>query len=584
MKKFMESVLGPKIAGVRVIPVKTKITVVFTIIILVSNLSSNYINLIFNRTELVKLMKQLLAKDLKDIYTFTNIQHEIYKMNGNIDEAISEIERKGINELKNSKSIMIGVKPDSKILFQSSKMDKRFEKLADEKSLQTIIESSRMVDVEVDGKVEQERQAEGFITLSFNNNQYLAAYKYNKNWDVYLIRGEESDEFFWAQRRNFVIISFLILVITTGSAWIGIILLNKILSLIGALTKNIMHMVETQNLELIDMSKATNDDVSYLGFAFNSLSSTIDNLINIFRKFANRDIVIKAYRDREVKLEGVQKELTIMFSDIKSFTFITETLGTDIIKLLNLHYDNAIREVVREDGVIGAIIGDALLAVFGAMDDLESAGKNKSYQAVVASYKIQELAKNLRDTMTAKRDELIKHKKKLSKEEEKVYRAVLLEVGVGLDGGHVFYGTIGSYVRMTNTVIGDNVNAASRLEGLTRIYQLPVICSEYVKDDIESHVEGLPMYFMEIDTVQVKGKTTGKKIYWPILEEHYTTKLKKEVKTFSVGLKHYYDGDWKKAHVEFNKCSLTVAKEFQMRTATNKAPKGWDGIWQMTTK
>jgi class 3 adenylate cyclase len=584
MKKFIDSILGPKIAGVRVIPVKTKITIVFTIIILVSNLSSNYINLIFNRAELVKLMKQLLAKDLKDIYTFTNIQHEIYKMNGNIDEAVGEIEKKGVNELKNSKAMMIGVKPDGAIFFQASRLNKRFDKLTDEDSLKTIIKSTRTVSVQNGEKTEEEKQADGFITLKFNNSEYLAAYKYNKNWDVYLIRGEEVDEFYWSQRKNFMIISFLILVITSGSAWIGIILLNKILRLIGILTKNIMHMVETQNLELIDMSKATNDDVSYLGFAFNSLSSTIDNLVNIFRKFANRDIVIKAYRDKEVKLEGIQKELTIMFSDIKSFTFITETLGTDIIKLLNLHYDNAIREIVREDGVIGAIIGDALLAVFGALDEFESAGKNKSYQAVVASYKIQELAKNLRDSMTVKRDELIKQKKKLSKEEEKVYRAVLLEVGVGLDGGHVFYGTIGSYVRMTNTVIGDNVNAASRLEGLTRIYQLPVICSEYVKDDIESHVEGLPMYFMEIDTVQVKGKTTGKKIYWPILEEHYTTKLKKEVKAFSIGLKYYYDGDWKKAHTEFKKCSLTVSKEFLMRTAANKAPKDWNGIWQMTTK
>ena len=584
MNKFIESIMGPKIAGVRVIPVKTKITVVFTIIILVSNLSSNYINLIFNRTELVKLMKQLLAKDLKDIYTFTNIQHEIYKMNGSMDDAMQEIEKKGINELKNSKAIMIGVKPDSTILFQASRINQRFEKFDDQKSLQTIIDSTRTVTVQNGEKTEEEKRADGFISLNFNKNQYLAAYKYNKNWDVYLIRAEEVDEFYWAQRKNFIIISLLILGITTGSAWIGIILLNKILRLISSLTKNIMHMVETQNLELIDMSKASNDDVSYLGFAFNSLSSTIDNLVGIFRKFANRDIVIKAYRDKEVKLEGVQKELTIMFSDIKSFTFITETLGTDIIKLLNLHYDNAIREIVNEDGVIGAIIGDALLAVFGAMDDLESSGKNKSYQAVVASYRIQELAKNLRDSMTVKRDELIKQKKKLSKEEEKVYRAVLLEVGVGLDGGHVFYGTIGSYVRMTNTVIGDNVNAASRLEGLTRIYHLPVICSEYVKDDIESHMEGLPMYFMEIDTVQVKGKTTGKKIFWPILEEHYTVKLKKEVQIFSAGLKHYYNGDWKKAHTEFKKCSLTVSKEFIMRTSANKAPKDWNGIWQMTTK
>jgi class 3 adenylate cyclase len=526
-------------------------------------------------------MKQLLAKDLKDIYTYSNIQHEIFQMNGNLEDAISEIENKGLNEIKNSKSIMIGVKPDGQILFQASKLTKRFDKLTDTNSLNTIINSQQAVTRE---NGEEDIKAEGFITINFNNDEYLSAYKYNKNWNVYLIRGEETNEFFHNQQVNFIIISTLILFITLISAWIGIVLLNNILRLIGTLTRNIMKMVETQNLELIDMSKATNDDVAYLGYAFNSLSSTIDNLIGIFRKFANRDIVIKAYRDREVKLEGVQKDLTILFSDIKSFTFITETLGTDIIKLLNLHYDHAIREIVHHDGVIGAIIGDALLAVFGALDELESAGKNKSYQAVLASYKIQELAKNLRDSMTVKRNQLIKQKKKLTKEEEKVYRAVLLEVGVGIDGGHVFYGTIGSYVRMTNTVIGDNVNAASRLEGLTRIYDLPVICSEYIKDDIEGHTEGLPMYFMEIDTVQVKGKTTGKKIYWPILEEHMTPKIKKEIKTFTNALQLYYKGEWKKAHGEFEKCTLTVSKEFVMRTQGHRAPKNWNGIWQMMTK
>lgn len=572
LQNLFRIIFGQKINNIRIVPVTTKITITFTLIILVSNLSSNYINLIFNRTELVSIQQKLLAQDLKELNNYTNMQHEIYKINKDKDASLNSIEKKGLSELERSKSITLGVRPDGSLLFQASKVPRALV-LEDQKTLKKIIEKKESTGVH-----------QGLIPLKFNNDEYLAAYVYNENWDIFIIRGEEVDEFYENQRKIFQKVSFFIMIITLASAVVGVYLLHSLLRLIGVLTTNIMRMVQTKNLEIIDLKGAVNDDVSFLGFAFNTLSSTINNLVSIFRKFANQDIVLKAYRDKEVKLEGVQKELTIMFSDIKSFTFITETLGTDIIKLLNLHYDNAIREIIEHDGVIGAIIGDALLAVFGAMDEYESAGLNKSYQSVVASYRIQALAKELRDSMTEKRNELLKKKKKLSKDEEKVYKAVLLEVGVGLDGGEVFYGTIGSYVRMTNTVIGDNVNAASRLEGLTRVYKLPVICSEYVKKDIENNIDGIPIYFMEIDTVQVKGKTTGKKIYWPILEEHYTAKVKKEVKIFEEGLALYYEGKWKKAYPFFKKCKLTAAKEFCTRTEGGRAPKNWNGIWEMKTK
>jgi class 3 adenylate cyclase len=568
MAKLIENLLGKKVNQTRVFPVTIKIILIFTLIILVSNLTSNYINLMFNRTELISMMHQLLGKDLRDIYNFCNTQHEIYQFNHDMHKSVDSMREKGLHELKNSKAIVLGIKPDGKLLFQSSKI-REHKEFGDLGSLREMIRKK-------DSNV-----SEGFTNIRFNNEDYFAIYKYNQKWDIFLLRGEEVNEFYARSRMIFGYISGIVIIVTLISAVVGIFFVSFVLRYIGIITNSIMHMVQSQQLEIIPLDKAPNDDITYLGVAFNSLSSTINNLVTIFRKFANKDVAQKAYRERQIKLEGTQRELTVLFSDIKSFTFITETLGTDIIKLLNLHYDKAIREIVRYDGVIGSIIGDALLAVFGV---LEEEGENKSIQAVKAAYQIQEVAESLRQKMHKRREEIVRREGKLTHEEESVFKAVLLEVGVGIDGGEVFYGTIGSYVRMTNTVIGDNVNAASRLEGLTRIYKVPVICSEFVKNDIEKSVQGHGLRFIELDTVMVKGKTIGKKVYWPVLESEIDKKLHAELENFSSGLELYYNGDWKKAYRFFSKCTLPAAEVFKDRTKNNDCPKRWNGIWEMTTK
>jgi adenylate cyclase len=570
VKRLIAFLLGGKVAGTRVTPVHTKILITFILIILVSNLSSNYINLTLNRAEMVRQMKELLAKDLRDIYNFCNNQYEIFELTGNKARSIGSITRKSLHELKNDKAVVLGVRPDGKLLFQASKVEKQ-ERFSDQKSLLSMKASH------VDG------QQDGFLKMRFLDQKYLAAWKYNSKWNIFLVRAEEENDFFRRQRAIFRNVSIIILVITLISTAIGIWLLQQILRYVRVITRGIMEMVRTQELSAIDLSRAPADDITYLGMAFNSLSSTVNNLIGIFRKFANQDIVHKAYHDREVKLEGIQRELTILFTDIKRFTFITETLGTDIIKLLNLHYDHAIREIIRHDGVIGSIIGDALLAVFGVLETSTEHGEgNKSYQAVLAGYKQHETVEKLRLEMKEKRDALVERYGKLTVEEEKVYKAVQLEVGVGIDGGEVFYGTLGSYVRMTNTVIGDNVNAASRLEGLTRVYKVPVICSEYVKNDIEKNVAEHGLKFVELDRVQVKGKTKGISIYWPVLGADYE-ELQDQLEIYSVALKFYYKGDWKQARPLFKKCKLAPAAEFRKRIS-GKLPEGWKGIWAMTSK
>jgi len=566
MADWFSRVVGQKVNGVRVVPLVLKIVTIFTVFLLISNFTTNYINLMLNRGEQIRLLNQLLVKDLKELHVFAGNQFQIFNFNPDLEGAVENIESAAIRNHRGERSLSIGVTPDGAVFFQASTFDTATD-FPDTEALET------MNDALADG-VE-----EGTINFEFAGYDYFGVYKYNNDWGMFQIRAEELTEFYADSVRIFRQVSVIILGLSIVFVVIGILILRFILRFVRAITDNIMRMQAGQTLELMDLEGAPNDDVTYLGVAFNSLSNTIDNLLTIFKKFVARDVAAKAYQEREIRLEGAKRNLTILFTDIKSFTFMTETLGTDIIKLLNLHYDKAISHIHRHNGDIGSIIGDALLAVFGTVaEDHE----NKSLQAVRAAYKIHEVAASLRQEMYNRRELILKQRGNLTEAEENVFRAVLLEVGVGIDGGEVFYGNIGSNERMVNTVIGDNVNSASRLEGLTRFYKVPVVVSEYVKDEVTAATDDYE--FMELDSVQVKGKTQGKKIFWPIRKEQFDEQLRQDVEEYKQALHFYYVGDWGAATDHFRRCTFTVADLFAKRIAGKTAPENWNGVWTMSEK
>ncbi len=556
-----------RVGGVRIIPLSFKIITIFTILLLLSNFVSNYINLMMNRRELVKLMNQLLIKDLKELYIYANNQYEIYQFTLDDQKAIQNISESASREFRFDRSAAIGLMADGSILFQASK-GKDFPVFEDQRALEILKKNL------------DEGIQEGTILFKQGNGNYFGVFKYHSDWNAFLIRAEELGEFYRDSWRIFILITVIIFGITLICTVLGIYLLQAILKYVNIISTSIMEMIKSQKLHPVDLQKAPSDDVTFLGMAFNSLVVTVDNLMSIFKRFVTEDVALRAYQEREVRLEGSQRNLTILFTDIKSFTYMTETLGADIINLLNMHYNRAIHHIHSHGGIIGSIIGDALLAVFGT---LEGFGKSKSFQSVETAYLIQEVAESLRSTMTQRKKELESKNGRLSEAEERIYKAVLLEVGVGIDGGNVFYGNIGSYERMTNTVIGDNVNSASRLEGLTRIYKVPVICSKEVRDEIEA--EGDSGYlFLELDQVQVKGKTEGKCVYWPIPERIRKEMDQRSIEIFQGALKLYYAGEWAGAKKGFESCSLPCAETFLERVSYTECPKDWNGIWTMKSK
>ena len=547
-----------------IIPISSKILLVFITLLLLSNFFTNFVNLQLNQRQIINLTNQNLVNQLKEIYTTATNQYEIYKYSQDKDESINSIIDTAKKGFSQKNSMVMGVEVGGRLLLSASASENE-EFFWDSDALYEMNEKRL------------EGITEGSIYFDTKKGEFLGVYKYHEDWRCYLLRAELVSDMNSSTVKIFALISGIICIITVIFLWIGLVLFNKILSNVKRITEGLYRMQASQSMELIDLSGASNDDITYLGASFNSLSATINNLLGIFQKFVSKDVVNKAYSYHIIRLEGTQRELTMLFSDIKGFTYMTETLGNDIINLLNIHYDKVIHNIHQNDGVIGSIIGDAVLAMYGTFNFQD----NKSVQAVRSAWSITRVTAELREKLIFRRKE-IEETRPLTESEEKVFKAVLLDVGVGIDGGNVFYGNIGSSEHMTNTVIGDNVNSASRLEGLTRVYKIPVIVSEYVKNEVESATSAYK--FIEIDTVQVKGKTEGKKIFFPIDVSSADEEIIRKYEIFQLGLQAYYDGDWKQARALFKTCELDVGKVFLERISIRQAPADWSGIWTMTTK
>ncbi len=579
-----------RVGETRIIPISLKIVAIFTVLLLLSNFATNTINLIMSQRQIINLNNEIMVSRLKDLYSAASNQYQIYNFNGDRQNSIEALKTVAKNGFELPNSYAVAFDRQGNILFEICADGTQ----SDESSIRDLmikegVDSLESPDYKFDDYTFYDKHTlqnlnndyekevfDGSVNFETKNGSYFGVYKYQSDWQCYFIRAELRAD---TQRSTFIVLAFISLVIVVLLVvflLVGYKVFGKILANVRNITNSLYQMQQNQQLTKIDLSNSPNDDITYLAASFNSLSSTISNLLGIFQKFVSKDVVAKAYNEHQIRLEGKRRNLTILFSDIKSFTFRTETLGNDIIDLLNVHYDRVIHAVHENMGVIGSIIGDAILAIYGT-DNV----KQKSLDSLEAAWAITDLTQQLREKMIIRREEIEK-KRKLTGSEEMVFKAVLIDVGVGIDGGNVFYGNIGSNEHMTNTVIGDNVNSASRLEGLTRIYHLPVICSQYVKDEVESYSDKYT--FFEIDTVQVKGKTEGKKIFYPVNLATAEEGLGDKFKIFEEALASYYSGDWTKARKLFNQSELEVKEVFLERIGRASAPADWSGIWTMTTK
>lgn len=277
-----------------------------------------------------------------------------------------------------------------------------------------------------------------------------------------------------------------------------------------------------------------------------------------FARYVSRDIISQLieHPDR-VRLGGHAKDMTILFSDIRGFTTLSESLTPDqLVELLNMYLDAMTKIILQNNGVVDKYIGDAIMAFWG--DPLDN--PHHAQDAVHVAH------------------QMIKRLAALNIELSECGMPTL-SIGIGINSGKAVAGNMGSEQRFDYTVMGDEVNLASRLEGLTKEYKIGLICSQNVIDRLPLETAHL---MREIDRVKVKGKLTAVPIY---------TFISADDSAFALGRDAYYAGNWSDAvaHLTTHLARVTHdgpaeilldrAKEFSL-----SPPISWTGSYEMKYK
>lgn len=423
----------------------------------------------------------------------------------------------------------------------------------------------------------------GFVTLSLAGIERVAVtFPFVPfGWQVFV--SEQRQTFFGdvetiAQTTLYILlgaslISILLLLLMTGyltrpiEKVVGvmrrIIESNNLSERVPVLYKDeIGQLSHTFNLMLEELDRAYNQIKKY---AFEAVvAQKRENRIrNIFQLYVPKDVIDEVFMNPDKMLVGNNRDVSILFSDIRSFTTISEKMAPDaLVNALNRYFSIMVDVIVARNGMVDKYIGDAIMAVFGA----PVSHGHDALDSVLAGLEMTE-------ALT------------VFNEEQKRLGGPEFKIGVGINYGIVTVGNIGCDKKMNYTVIGDTVNLASRLEGLTKHYHQPILFSDYVYE----HIKGKIPCRM-VDKVAVKGKTQGVPILTARREISKTEAEAWKIHEEAVDL--YYRRSFGRAAELFEKILALfpgddIAAQYLERShryAKNPPPADWDGVEVMTEK
>jgi adenylate cyclase len=286
-----------------------------------------------------------------------------------------------------------------------------------------------------------------------------------------------------------------------------------------------------------------------------------------FSTYVSASVVDKLMKNPEtLALGGVQREMTVFFSDIAGFTTISESLSpTELVSFINEYLDSMTQLIFKHEGTLDKYIGDAIMAFWNAPADQA----DHALKGVKAALDCMEQLHVLQQ--------------KWSGEGKAPFN-----IRIGLNSGQMLVGNMGSTTKMNYTIMGDSVNLGSRLEAANKEYGTNIMMSEFTKAHVDKQIES-----RELDLITVKGKNKPIAVYEVLgMKGMLKPDKVKSVGLYMQGVACYKNKQWTEALDLFNKTlavdpndgpSKTYIKrciEFQK----NPPADDWDGVWRMKTK
>jgi adenylate cyclase len=287
---------------------------------------------------------------------------------------------------------------------------------------------------------------------------------------------------------------------------------------------------------------------------------------DLFGQYVPPELVDEMARDPErYSMEGKNEELTVLFSDVRGFTTISEGLDPKELTRLMNEYLGAMTQVVRKNrGTLDKYIGDAIMAFWGA----PVADADHARHAVQTALEMQVELRKLDEPFKAR-------------------GWPPLHIGVGINSGTMTVGDMGSPVRKSYTVMGDAVNLGSRLESITKQYGVGIIVSETTRAQVKDYI------YRELDRVRVKGKDEPVGIFEPLgMPAEISKATQDELKLWNQALRFYRAQDWDQAELQLYNLSRISPERYLYQLYTtriahhraNPPGDGWDGVTTFETK
>ncbi|MBD2024729.1 GAF domain-containing protein [Leptolyngbya sp. FACHB-711] len=321
------------------------------------------------------------------------------------------------------------------------------------------------------------------------------------------------------------------------------------------------------NLTLNPIADATNPEQVSGGLVVIEDISREKRFKNAMSRYMSQELVERALNG-ELKLGGDRKEVSVLFSDIRSYTTLTESMEAHaVVDMLNEYFESMVDAIFRYDGALDKYIGDAIMAVFGSLVPL----KDHPWMAVQSAIEMRERLKKFNENREPERR---------------------ISIGIGINSDVVISGNIGSSRRMEFTAIGDGVNLGSRLEGASKQYGTDIIISESTYKPCADRI-----WARELDCIRVKGKNKPVGIYELVglRDEPIADERKQAIDLYHQAREFYLNRKFARAILAFgtlledfdckDKAAQMHLKRCEHWLTNPPTETEWaDGVWTLTEK